>query len=122
MTFRRRLSLSIVALILALVTAVSFNYLRYLVGMQLRFALQQAEMVAEQVRSAALEAASEHWQEESGDFARDLDHVLAAQPVRCFRDLRIFLGPENDLRQTLAIAQIDEDHPAEIAVHVDPAG
>jgi signal transduction histidine kinase len=66
MTFRRRLSLSIVALILALVTAVSFNYLRYLVGMQLRFALQQAEMVAEQVRSAALEAASEHWQEESG--------------------------------------------------------
>ena len=66
MTFRRRLSLSIVALILVLVAAVSFNYLRYLVAMQLRFALQQAEMVAEQVRSAALEAASEHWQEESG--------------------------------------------------------
>ena len=66
MTFRRRLSLSIVALILVLVAAVSFVYLRYLVGMQLRFALQQAEMVAEQVRSAALETASEHWQEESG--------------------------------------------------------
>jgi signal transduction histidine kinase len=66
MTFRRRLSLSIVGLILALVTAVSFVYLRYLAGMQLRFALQQAEILAEQVRSATAESAAEHWKEDGG--------------------------------------------------------
>lgn len=52
MSFKRRLSLSIVALVLALVAVLSLVYLRYLLGMQLRFALQQAEIVAEQVRSA----------------------------------------------------------------------
>jgi len=56
MSFRRRLSLSIVLLALGLVVLVSTVYLRYLLRMQLQFALRQAELVAEQVQSATLES------------------------------------------------------------------
>lgn len=59
MSYRGRLSLSIVALILALVAALSVAYLRYLVGVQLQIALKQAENVADQLQSAALEPVAE---------------------------------------------------------------
>ena len=56
------------------------------------------------------------------DFAGDLDHVLAAQSVRSFGDLRMFLGTKDDLRQTFAIAQVDEDDAAMVAPRIHPAG
>jgi len=59
MSFKRRLSLSIVALLLALVTTLSSLYLRYLLRIQLRFSLQQAEILAEQVRGNVQETLAE---------------------------------------------------------------
>ncbi len=59
MSYRGRLSLSIVALILALVAGLSVAYLRYLVGIQLQIALGQAENVADQLQSMALEGVAE---------------------------------------------------------------
>lgn len=59
MSYRGRLSLSIVALILALVVALSLVYLRYLVGVQLQIATKQAENVADQLQSVALEGRAE---------------------------------------------------------------
>ena len=46
--------------------------------------------------------------------ARELDHILTPQPVRRLRHLRMLLRPENHLRQTLAVPQVDEDHPTMI--------
>jgi signal transduction histidine kinase len=59
MSFKRRLSLWIVALILMLTGALSIVYLRHLLRMQLQSAFQQAQMVAQQVESAALDTISE---------------------------------------------------------------
>lgn len=59
MSYRGRLSLSIVALILLLVVGLSGAYLRYLVGVQLQIALRQAENVADQLQSTALEPVAE---------------------------------------------------------------
>jgi signal transduction histidine kinase len=59
MSFKRRLSVSIVALVLALTAALSIVYLQRLVRMQLDSALQQARMVAQQVESATLQTISE---------------------------------------------------------------
>jgi len=61
-SYQRRLSLAIVTLILALVVGLSVVYLRYLLGVQVRFALRQAETVAEQLQSTALEqVAADQW-------------------------------------------------------------
>ena len=59
MSFKRRLSLSIIALVLALTAALSFVYLQHLLRMQTEGALQQARMVAQQVESATLETVDE---------------------------------------------------------------
>src|SRR5712692_4796722 len=59
MSLQQRLSLSIVALILALTASVSGVYLRHLLRMQLHFAYEQAKMVAQQAESATLESISE---------------------------------------------------------------
>ncbi len=53
MSYRGRLSLAIVGLTMALVAGLSAVYLRYLIGVQLRLALQQAVSVAEQLQSAS---------------------------------------------------------------------
>ena len=53
--------------------------------------------------------------------AGDLDHVFAAQLVREFGDLRIFLGAEDDLRDPFAVAQINENNAAVVAAGVNPA-
>ena len=75
MSFRRRLSLSIVALILALTAVLSAVYLRHLLRMQLQFAFRQAAMVTQQVESAILETISEppptYTLEESLAFGRE---------------------------------------------------
>ncbi len=55
-------------------------------------------------------------------FAFDLDHILVSQAVRELRRFRIFFGTKHHLRQTFAIAQIDEDHAAVIAPDMHPAG
>ena len=54
--------------------------------------------------------------------AGDLDHILAAQPVRSLRNLRLLLRPENHLGQPLAVAQVDEDDAPVVAAGIDPAG
>src|SRR5712692_5780910 len=59
MSLKQRLSLSIVALILAVTGIVSGIYLRHLVRMQLHFAFEQAKMVAQQVESATFDSISE---------------------------------------------------------------
>ncbi len=53
-SYKQRLSLSIVALVVALVAVLSALYLRYLFGMRLQIAAQQAERAAEQIRTATL--------------------------------------------------------------------
>ena len=42
--------------------------------------------------------------------------------MRLLRELRIFLRPKHDLRQSLAIAEINENYPAVIACDVYPTG
>jgi hypothetical protein len=65
MSYRGRLTLAIIALILVLVIGLTAAYLRYLVGVQLQIALRQAENVAEQLQSAALGILSDQaWPEQ----------------------------------------------------------
>jgi len=52
MSFKRRLSVSIVCLVAVLTISLTLLYLRYMLRVQLRFAVQQAEMVAQQVELA----------------------------------------------------------------------
>ena len=52
----------------------------------------------------------------------DLNHVFAAQTVRLFRHRSVLLRAKDNLGQTFAIAQIDEDDAAMIARDVHPAG
>ncbi|HYM12049.1 MAG TPA: ATP-binding protein [Bryobacterales bacterium] len=59
MSFKRRLTLSIVGLVLVLTAVLSVVYLRHLLRMQLQFAFEQARMVAQQVESATLDTISE---------------------------------------------------------------
>ena len=42
--------------------------------------------------------------------------------MRTAGEFGIFFGPENDLRQTFAVAKINENQPAKIATRMDPAG
>jgi hypothetical protein len=74
MSYRGRLSLSIVALIVALVAGLSGAYLRYLVGLQTDTALRQAENVAEQLQSAAVEGVAE------GEWGAVVERSLGAAP------------------------------------------
>ena len=48
-------------------------------------------------------------------------HVLVAQPLG-FREHLGRVRVEDDLQQPLAVAQVDEDHPAVVAPAVHPAG
>ena len=57
-----------------------------------------------------------------GHSTRNLDHIFAAQSVRFFRKLCVFLGAKDNLCQSFAIAQIDENDAAVIARDVHPAG
>jgi signal transduction histidine kinase len=59
MSFKRRLTVSIVGLVLVLTAVLSVVYLRHLLRMQLEFAFEQARMVAQQVESATLDTISE---------------------------------------------------------------
>ena len=57
-----------------------------------------------------------------GDFAGHLDHVLGAQRFAFVDDrLRRIGRVEHDLRHAVAIAQVDEQTAAVVAVAVDPA-
>jgi hypothetical protein len=51
-----------------------------------------------------------------------LDHILAAECVRFLREFCVFFGAKNNLGQALAIAEINENHPAMIARDIHPAG
>jgi hypothetical protein len=42
--------------------------------------------------------------------------------MRLFRELRVFFRPKDNLRQTFAITQIDENDAAMIARNIYPAG
>ncbi len=56
------------------------------------------------------------------DVTGHLNHVFAAQCMRLLRKLRIFLRPKHDLRQSFAIAEINENYSAVIACDIDPPG
>jgi len=55
MSFKTRLRLSIVGLLVSLVAILSLVYLRHLLEIELRFALEQARILAEQVQSALID-------------------------------------------------------------------
>ena len=55
-----------------------------------------------------------------GDFAFDLDHIFVPERMGNGRELSIFFRAENDLGQSLAIAQIDENNAAVIAPDMNP--
>ncbi len=58
----------------------------------------------------------------TGDDARDLDHVLGPQRLALVDDRRRRVGRiEDDLRDAVAIAEIDEQAAAMVAVAIDPA-
>src|SRR5439155_20952714 len=57
-----------------------------------------------------------------GDSTRNFNHIFAPQTVRFLREFRVFLRPKNNLSQTFAIAEIDENDAAMIARDVYPAG
>ena len=50
-----------------------------------------------------------------------MKHVLIAQIVTLRRQFRVLFRPEDHLPQPLAVAQVEEDHPAVIARRVHPA-
>ena len=57
-----------------------------------------------------------------GDVAGDLDHVLGPQRLALVDDRRRRIGRiEHDLRHAVAVAQVDEQPAAVVAVAVDPA-
>ena len=57
-----------------------------------------------------------------GDLAGDGDDILRAQAVGLPGHLRVFLGPEDDLGDALAVAQVDENDAAVVAARIDPTG
>src|SRR6185503_9621418 len=58
-----------------------------------------------------------------GDFAGDADDPLAAQPPRLVaRRHAALVGVEDDLREAVAVAQVDQHHAAVVAIVVNPAG
>ena len=57
-----------------------------------------------------------------GHFAGDLDDILVTQSVGRFGHRGLLFRSEDNLRDTLAVAQIDEDNPAVVAARADPAG
>ena len=56
------------------------------------------------------------------DVAGDADDVLAAQPLGGGEQLGPVLGMKDELQQSRAVAQVDEDQPAVVAAAVHPAG
>ena len=56
-----------------------------------------------------------------GDDPLDPDHVLVAELARSGLQLGAGVGLEDDLGDPVAVAQVDEDQPAEIAPGVHPA-
>ena len=57
-----------------------------------------------------------------GDRARNLNNIFAAQRVRLLSKLGIFLRTKNHLGQSLAVAQINENHTAVVAGDIYPSG
>ena len=53
--------------------------------------------------------------EAGSDFASDADHVLTAEFVRALGGLGIFFRTENNLRDALAVAKVDENESAVVA-------
>src|SRR5438034_10623928 len=56
------------------------------------------------------------------DLATDLDHVFATQCMRLLRKLGVFFRAKDNLRQTLAVAQINENDAAVITRNMHPTG
>ena len=57
-----------------------------------------------------------------GDVAGHLDHVLGPQRLALFDDRRRRVGRiEHDLRDAVAVAEVDEQAAAVVAIAVDPA-
>jgi signal transduction histidine kinase len=113
MSLKRRLSVSIVALVVALVGLVSAGYLRYLLGMQLQTALEQAERAAEQVQAATQRSIEE--QTQAGSFVPagpEERRAFWRQAVRDDARLRLRERLGLELGSSAAIAEIavtDED-------------
>ena len=56
-----------------------------------------------------------------GDRSLDADDELVAQLTAAGLELLARVGLEDDLGDSVAVAQVDEDQPAEVAIGVDPA-
>ena len=54
------------------------------------------------------------------DRAFDFDYIFVPQSVRDLRQLRVLFWTKYHLRQSLTIAEVDEDHAAVIAPHMHP--
>ena len=55
------------------------------------------------------------------DHTFDRNHILAAQQIGLVVNRGIAVGAEHDLRHSLAIAQMEEEHATQIAAAMDPA-
>ena len=84
--------------------------------------IQQLESGDAELDVASREARIGHAARALGDFAGDLDHVLGPKLFALVDDrLRCVGRVEYDLRHAVAVAQIDEQSAAVVAVAVDPA-
>ncbi len=91
MSLKARLSLSIVALVAALVTVLSAGYARYLLGIQLRAAGEQAGRAADRVQ-AATQAATERQAPLGGEDSRVFWRRAAASDAQLRRTVDTELG------------------------------
>ncbi len=78
-----------------------------LLGHQLHFA-------GRQIRIHRVRRALRH-----GAFHRD--HVFRAEHLRLLVDRRVGVGMKHDLRDAIAVAQVNKDDTAQVATPVDPA-
>ena len=53
--------------------------------------------------------------------AGDFNHILAPQVVRTGRHIGMFFRPENNLGNSLPIAEVNKDHAAMVPAGIDPA-
>ncbi len=84
-------------------------------------AVQQLELTRHELHASRCEVGVHGARRSLAHPSRHADHELVAQPLG-FREDRGRLRIEDDLQQPLAIAQVDENHPAVIAAAMHPAG
>ena len=84
-------------------------------------AIQDLERLAQELDFPGLQIGVHGAGRPQAHSARDFQHELVAHPLGLSEDLRR-IRVENDLKKSLAVAQVDEDDTAVIAPAMRPAG